>query len=327
MFVCGGCREKYNSPLAESTYHKLSRHDRSALADKIASIESNVRLPGALGLWCLLAAEHPLGVEEDPELGEAQLLRKSFRLSPSNFVRVLGSDEAADQVADAAYAEVLARFDDGRYKFEGDYPCEVPFGLVQGIEHLRWYADPVAFATVADLQRAADYGDLYPEDFWSCGVICRRLEGTPFRLADGIGKLDKPNRQLYRLAPAPVWDTMVVISDEMQRQGHHPDAGRYRIDSLTRCSSYPLKQGAKNSSHCFGGAFDIDLDSPSFDEKTYLHQALYALALRGQLAYYLEDNTAVAGKLQTLPTPYNFDDIRAGQVHVIVNPNWEEETS
>jgi len=78
-----------------------------------------------------------------------------------------------------------------------------------------------------------------------------------------------------------------------------------------------MGRGALDTSHNFGGAFDISLKE-DVGTLTNLHHTLYEMAQDGTLSYYIESNTSYAGTLAVFPTPYHF--YKAGQVHVIVNP-------
>ena len=309
-----GC-QKYQSDEIRESWKGLTTTQREKLASEIVTLEKDPKLGRGLGIFCLLRPSFEFFVPEQvegEEHFEPKLLLACRKVSATTDLVGLFQDVSNHtelSLEELAASEVLAKFDSKPELYlTSDYSAEVNYYITRAIEHGLWYSELPLFMDANDLKAVAD------TDTIVAGPI-----PPLFRLADGIGKLDGKHRSYYSLAPKKLWETLDAIA---KKCGNLPD-GTFRIDSLTRCSDYPLRGAAKDSSHCFGGACDIDLDRLSQSDKTILHQALYGLALEGCLGYYVEANTPSAnGKFAVGHVPHDFDVL--GQVHVIVNPKYEE---
>lgn len=189
------------------------------------------------------------------------------------------------------------------------YPGEVPFVVARQNEHTLWWRGKPAYQNVNDLIRAQQQNLLTtaPLDLAQDGIV----------LSSTIGSKDISHILLYRLASAQVWKSIVELGQRVQHK--HGHASLCVIESLVRTVSYTHKmgRGAANTSHNFGGAYDISLTHGGL---TTLHQVLYEMAQEGKLSYYIESNVSHNGALAVFKTPYDFR--KGGQVHVIVNPDF-----
>ena len=186
---------------------------------------------------------------------------------------------------------------------------ETKFRTARATEHT-WWAGEGIFQTHDNMVTASDQGWLVAPPAW--------LKQSCFRLATGIGKRDKSYRSRYLTASPEVWEAIRQLSDALRAE--KVSLGRFRLESLARCVSYALGQGSKTSSHNFGGAFDIDLDDTGLSavELSALHRALYSLARKKGIVYYMEADSAVRGKIPTFAVPYN--PLLGGQMHVVAKP-------
>lgn len=211
------------------------------------------------------------------------------------------------EVLELGWASWFAKFG-ANSSVDEQFEHELSFKNSRRYEHAKWTGKNI-FQTHDDLVKAVADIRITAAPRW--------FSRSCFRLADDIGKADPSYRRQYWTATPEVWVVIHDLSEALRAE--KIGSGRFRVDSLVRCVSYPLGQGSKASSHNFGGAFDIDLDSLDASELAALHRALYGLARKGAIVYYMEANTAVHKIIHTFATPYNL--CLGGQMHVVALPS------
>lgn len=228
-----------------------------------------------------------------------------------HYWRMKGDAHLTYGFAPVAWSEIFWRFlnDPGsRPKTNRRYPGEPDFDTVRNFEHTLWYRGRPTYQNARDLAGAAKKGSLVRAPGW--------LGEAGFRLARGIGKRDKAYQSYYQMASPAMWGMLRELG--MRTQKEMGKAATFRIESLTRSVAYGV--GSKTTSHNFGGAVDIDLNTSglSVGELTILHRVLYQMVAEGKLGYYMEADAPIGGVLPIYPVPYDFR--QGGQVHVIMNP-------
>lgn len=214
--------------------------------------------------------------------------------------------------APVVWSELFARFQ----KNPSSVPLlagEVEFEIVQQVEHTLWWTGQPKYKSVKDLMKAYKKGYLIEKP--------KNLEDFGLKIDEGIGGRDRDNQWVYQTASPAIWGMLIELGSRCQ-QLNGEERTVYRIDSLVRCIAYPLGQGAWNTSHNYGGAVDIDLDSSGLNEKQLknLQIALYLMCREGKLGYYIEGNGKGNGSAISIFHQHPYDFTKAGQVHVIVNP-------